>query len=422
MHTTTTVLFDHPQREIATLISGRISQATSVRIVTGFATPGGIAAISPALKTRPSVLSTLIVGSATYSGFQALDDLIAAGVPLDRLFVHLGHTKESGGRKNPFERFHPMLHSKIYYMEFSDSSACAFIGSHNVTSYALTGLNGEAAIMLEGHMDSLEFQNIRSHIQIAQQQAVSYSAGMKEAYAWWIRQFLDGLKAELGPPVDWTSVRTILIFAESPIGATLRYGDQLYFEIPAGIEQIDSLNSETHLFVFYALPPTPQQALHSTHLAYARYSCRTLGAENKQGNLEVRANWRIDLSPTPALHSVPGAIFRPTATPGMQQVRAEVQSRALYDWEYMFERERQAWDPEFSKSDVLHISPEFTDRSILDEARLGVPANAKDAWKLVTGLAQRTGSARERDQEALDRASPESGSFILVSLRRRRKE
>ncbi len=70
------------------------------------------------------------------------------GVPLDRIRVHLGHTRESGTKKHPFVRHHPMLHSKIYYMEMPNDEACAFIGSHNVTSFALRGLNGEAAVML----------------------------------------------------------------------------------------------------------------------------------------------------------------------------------------------------------------------------------------------------------------------------------
>ncbi len=35
----------------------------------------------------------------------------------------------------------------IYYMELPGGDACAFIGSHNVTAFALTGLNGEAAVL-----------------------------------------------------------------------------------------------------------------------------------------------------------------------------------------------------------------------------------------------------------------------------------
>jgi hypothetical protein len=61
----------------------------------------------------------LVVGAATYPGFEALDNLLTAGVPPDRLHVHLGHTAETGGHKNLFARFHPMLHSKVYYADCS---------------------------------------------------------------------------------------------------------------------------------------------------------------------------------------------------------------------------------------------------------------------------------------------------------------
>src|SRR4051812_37335534 len=99
-----TVLFDLPQHEIASLIVDRISKSTATSIVTGFATPGGLAAILPPLQARPSSVTTFVVGAATYPGFEALDGLIIAGIAPDKLRVHLGHTSETGGRKNPFAR------------------------------------------------------------------------------------------------------------------------------------------------------------------------------------------------------------------------------------------------------------------------------------------------------------------------------
>src|SRR5688572_17314330 len=125
---TSTVLFDLPQREIASLITERMARASEFSIVTGFATPGGLAAILGPIRTRPQSLRTLVVGAATYPGFETLDELLAAGVPSDRLHVHLGHTAATRGHKNPFARFHPMLHSKVYYMEHPDGTASAFIG------------------------------------------------------------------------------------------------------------------------------------------------------------------------------------------------------------------------------------------------------------------------------------------------------
>ena len=69
----------------------------------------------------------------------------------------------------------------------------------------------------------------------------STTSALKESYAWWFREYLEGLKGEIEIPADWKSVRTILIFTAMPKERRPRVGDQLYFEIPVGIEQIDSL-------------------------------------------------------------------------------------------------------------------------------------------------------------------------------------
>ncbi len=420
MPLTSTVLFDLPQREIASLITDRMTRASAFSIVSGFATPGGLAAISGPIKARPANLRTLVVGAATYPGFEAMDELLAAGVPADRLHVHLGHTSATGGRNNPFARFHPMLHSKVYYMELPGAQACAIVGSHNMTSFALTGLNGEAAIMLEGPVASPEFEKVRQHIAAAQGQSVVYSPGMKEAFAWWTREFLDGMRVEMKIPQDWTTVRTILLFASAAAGDRPKTGDNLYFEIPAGIEQIESLKTETHLFLFDTLPATPWQALDGALSAKARYTCLTLGADNKQGNREVAAHWRIDGSPRPVLMRVPSATYRPRPPAGMQQVRAEVQSSSIVPFEYLFERESTAWDPEFARDDELHLPIGKAGDAALIEANGGY--TAVQSWKLVKGLLPRLGAAREKDQLALQLASPESGKFVLVSLRRRRRD
>ena len=44
-----------------------------------------------------------------------------------------------------------MLHSKVYLLDMPGDEAVAVIGSHNMTGFALGGLNGEASVMLEGH-------------------------------------------------------------------------------------------------------------------------------------------------------------------------------------------------------------------------------------------------------------------------------
>jgi hypothetical protein len=391
-----------------------ISRSVSFSIVTGFATPGGLRAIEVPIKSNPSGLADFIVGAATFPAYETLDDFLAAGVPPDRLHVHLGHTRASGTTKNPTVRFHPMLHSKIYYMEFPDGNACAFIGSHNVTSFALNGLNGEAAVLLEGHSDATEFRAIRDHIAEARRQAIPYSPGMKEALAWWTREYIDGVRAEVKVPVDWTVLRTILIFAKADRASTPKVGESLYFEIPDGIEQIDSLKTETHLFLFKTLPPNPMAALRNLRSAYARFNCATLGADNKQGNEEVRADWEIDSRGAPVLRQVPSGILRPGATSGMQQVRAEVKNPSIAAYEYLFESPKKGWDPQFSDEEPLLIPKSNSNKRSRDPD----DQNPERGWQLVRDLVPQA-DKQEKDVLALAKAKPESGSFLLVSLGRR---
>lgn len=412
----TTVLFDLPQKEIASLIRDKLSVCNSASIVTGYMTPSGIGALVAPIRARPEILSNLVVGSSTYAGFRALDQLIAWGLPVGRLRVHLGFTRESGTRKNPIVRHHPMLHSKVYYMELPDNQASAFVGSNNVTSFALQGLNGEASIMLEGHRDLPQFAAIRTHIQTCVDQSVHYSPSMKEAFAWWAGEFLDGLRAEIAIPKDWTTVRTVLILAAvAPQGQPVS-GQQLYFELPAGIA-IDSLKTEAHLFLFKSLPKDPWQALELAGDAEARYTCKVLGAENLQGNLEVKADWRINIQQTPTLQPVVSGIFRPTTSSGMQQVRADIVAPTVKSYDYLFERERVSWWPIFSNRD--EIFPKGAPPEPFPITDTPWQKDTAKGWKLVTGLRQSEGPAEEKDAAALALAKPESGSFVLVSLRRR---
>ncbi|MGB2820628.1 MAG: hypothetical protein WBF17_06575 [Phycisphaerae bacterium] len=46
-------------------------------------------------------------------------------------------------------------------MEAPDGTASAFVGSHNMTGFALGGMNGEASVLLEGPSTEAVFEQIR---------------------------------------------------------------------------------------------------------------------------------------------------------------------------------------------------------------------------------------------------------------------
>ena len=146
------VLFGRPQHEIASLLRDHLKRCTSASLVAGFMTVEGIEVIAAPLRAHPGKLAHLVVGAGTWRAFDALDRLISVGVAPSALFVHLGHSRAttSAGAQHAFFRYHPMLHSKVYLLEMGDGTSAAFVGSHNLTGFALLGLMARRAFCSKG--------------------------------------------------------------------------------------------------------------------------------------------------------------------------------------------------------------------------------------------------------------------------------
>ena len=421
MTITAQVLFDHPQHEIASLLRDRLTRCAKASLVAGFMTVEGIEAIAAPLRAHPSKLAHLVVGAGTWRAFEALDRLLAVGVAPTALHVHLGHTRPTGTNRHPFARYHPMLHSKVYLLDMGDGQAAAFVGSHNLTGFALHGKNGEAGVLLEGPANAPQFVALRQHVDEAVRQAVSYDPGMKEAYAWWTMQCIDGLHAEANGdlPKDAESMRTIVVLAAYTSGTLPRPGQIIYFEIPEALDRIQSMQAEVHIYVFPTLPPTPSLALAKLGTAIARLACNVEGIEAERGGIELRADWHIDNRRRP---EVKPAIqpFRPTPSAGMRQVRVRVQGAVANQYEYLFDPGKIAWAPIYDPEGALVATPgedtaQGTELALFDtSAQLGLP------WQRVRGLQRAKPAGSDARQLALWESTPESEAFILFSLRRRK--
>jgi hypothetical protein len=72
---------------------------------------------------------------------------------------------------------------------------------------------------------------------------------MKEAYAWWSTQFIDGLRAKFNDqPRDDEGKRTIVILAVQVEGTLPQPNEIIYFEIPEALGRIQSFKAEVHIF------------------------------------------------------------------------------------------------------------------------------------------------------------------------------
>src|SRR5262249_40295748 len=158
-------------------------------------------------------------------------------------------------------------------------------------------------------------------------------------------------------------------------------GDEIYFEIPLGI-QIENLQTEVHLFIFDVLPTNPWQALARLSSAQERFTGITLGADNEQGNIEVRVKWRIEQAPQPVLRYLPSGRYVTSTPPDMQQIRAKVRATTVPPLDYAFEREKTGWEPMLSSEARIRAPSEVRNVVALVEARGG--DRAAGDWHLVT--------------------------------------
>jgi hypothetical protein len=154
--------------------------------------------------------------------------------------------------------------------------------------------------------------------------------------------------------------------------------------------------------LFSAMPSTPTEALSrsggSDIALFGKFEAIDSGA----GSVEMNADWFIDDPSRPKLKATV-LPFRPTLTPGKQQVRAQVVRSLNTRFDYLFDSGRGNWSPQLGQSELRDDEADtvWTAVSGLRESEFGDP----EKMAMLTNLRE---------------ASPESGSFVLFSRRRRK--
>ncbi len=201
-------------------------------------------------------------------------------------------------------------------------------------------------------------------------------------------------------PRDDESRRTVILFAEAPQGRMPSPGDRIYFELDMRITEVNSIDTEVHLHLFAAMPATPAEALSLSAASDTALLCKVEAIDSAAGSAEVKADWFIEDPTKPQLKPTVHP-FRPVLSPGKQQVRALVLKRLEMDFDYLFDAGKGSWKPTLSQE------------KIRDE-------ETNIEWSAVAGLRESSSVEGQVLLPDLREMSPESGSFVLYSRRRRR--
>jgi len=422
MPITTTVLFDTPQHEVASKIVQLLNSSTEVSIVAGFLTEEGTALIADPIRRKPNVLRNLIVGAGTLRALEALDELIKLGVHQDRMHVHLGYSRHSSGKRSSFIQYHPMLHSKVYYFERENALASAIIGSHNVTGFALSGQNGEASVLLEGNRNEQAFADIRNHIDQSVQSSIPYNPLMKEAYSWWARQFAEGLQYKIyhegGNRGEIENRKTIVVFSVPYNQSDMpRSGETIYLEVPEAFKILSSLNDPVHFYILPKLPSSPQEAVRHAPNCKVAYNASVIGTNMDRRVEEGKADWLIPDVRNPTFKRAPSP-FKPAPHQDMIQVFLRLNESLQARYEYLFQYEKNKWEPVFDENKKIEVSPEHA--KIFTNLKLIPPEHIP--WMRVVDLHPVETDTKFSNEwkKAIKETAPEAGIYALYSRSRKK--
>ena len=299
------VIAGNPHEAFVKHLGRDLISAQSISIIVGFMTRSGVDSIKGFLRPDPSRLKVLVVGRA---GAEALSALSALKTELhladEVLKVHLGRATEPVGYLAP-NPFRPMMHSKIYYLE-SNGNSVAFIGSNNLTQFALGGGNCEAAVRLEGGREGPEFRRIRSHIDSVVRESATFDPSKADIYAAVNTRYLRSMIDE-DQSTGLVNDAAIVLAALRTKPKLPKPGEILYFEVPANSKEyfnyVPGRRLELHLLRKQLSRNLRQVVQWSFKCFEAEVSMvdRT-GLEGTQGTpaRPRKVNWKIDGQP-PAL-------------------------------------------------------------------------------------------------------------------------
>ncbi len=239
-----------PRGDFRPVLGHLFARPGPVRIAVGFLSRKGVRDLASTFDVRR--LEWLVFGHPGPEDLAAASELeIVLGK--GRVFLHPGYgtPREAMFGVHAYRR--PMLHSKIYLNDGDDREYSAFIGSVNVTGYAIEGRNAEAGVLMVGPKSDPQYGRINSALNGIKAQAIAFDSAAIPTYLDWYRCILRGLEEELdrGEEVLAPTVSVIALAAEFPGGRVPIANECLYFEVPRDyVESFPKIDQDVDVWLY----------------------------------------------------------------------------------------------------------------------------------------------------------------------------
>lgn len=246
----------------------------NIKIISGFLTREGFEKIfgpdEKNIKDNGKKIEYIVVGRLTVECAEILDELYLTPEFKDKLFINLGlgRLNKSGTAIN---RFLPMIHSKIIALNSSSDDNLFYIGSANITHFAIEDFNAEAGIILK-NLNSLERIEITRYMDNLKnfKSTVPYDPSLKDSL-----NFLSNLSKD-SLDKEFENLETcLLVLALNPTGFKPKKGDVLFADLPKHLpEEVIKFHQKTKhymiLLLFESLSDLLKMSFQRASVVYTR--------------------------------------------------------------------------------------------------------------------------------------------------------
>jgi hypothetical protein len=261
-------------KKLSETIRELLPSTNRIKIISGYLSKRGFTQTfgpdQESIKENGKKIEYIVVGRLTLECAEIFDELYCLPEYKDKLFVNLGIGRLNKS-KTAITRFIPMVHSKIIALNPTEDGNLFYIGSANITHFALEDLNAEAGIILE-NLDESQRNEISKYMDNLKtmKSTILYNPSLKDSLI-----DLSNLSAD-PTEKDLESIDTsLLVLCLNPTQFIPKPKDVLFADLPRHLpEEIIKFHQKTKrcliLLLFSSLPDLLNMSFDKAKVLFTR--------------------------------------------------------------------------------------------------------------------------------------------------------